>query len=101
MWGTIVMGFSGFIMWFPAQLVNKLPDLAFGVSYIAHSYEGLLAMMAIIIWHFYNTHFNPDTFPMNPAWLTGNMRGTRWRANTRWKRLAWTRRRKRSNRGVR
>jgi cytochrome b subunit of formate dehydrogenase len=72
-WGTIVMGSTGFVLWFPTTLGNKLPDLAFGFSYIAHSYEGLLAMMAIIVWHFYNTHFNPDTFPMNPTWLTGTM----------------------------
>ncbi len=71
MWGTIVMGFSGFMMWFPTELGNQLPSWMFGFSYIAHSYEGLLAMMAIIVWHFYNVHFNPDAFPMNPAWLTG------------------------------
>lgn len=73
MWGTIVMGFSGFMMWFPTDLGNHLPSWVFGFSYIAHSYEGLLAMMAIIVWHFYNVHFNPDAFPMNPAWLTGNI----------------------------
>ena len=22
-------------------------------------------------WHFYNTHFNPDNFPMSKVWLTG------------------------------
>lgn len=73
MWGTVVMGLSGLVLWFPTVLGNHLPSLAFGVSYIAHSYEGLLAMMAIIIWHFYNAHFNPDMFPMNPTWLTGTM----------------------------
>lgn len=72
-WGTIVMGASGLILWFPTAIGNWLPDLAFGMSYIAHSYEGLLAMMAIIVWHFYNAHFNPDMFPMNPAWLTGKL----------------------------
>jgi len=73
MWGTIVMGFTGFMLWFPADLGNHLPTWMFGFSYIAHSYEGLLAMMAIVVWHFYNVHLNPDAFPMNPAWLTGRI----------------------------
>ena len=73
MWGTFVMGLTGLILWFPTVIGNHLPDLAFGVSYIAHSYEGLLAMMAIIVWHFYNAHFNPDAFPMNPTWYSGMM----------------------------
>ena len=73
LWGTVVMGLSGLVMWFPTTIGNHLPDFAFGASYIAHSYEGLLAMMAIIVWHFYNAHFNPDMFPMNPTWFTGRM----------------------------
>lgn len=72
-WGTIVMGSTGFLLWFPVVLGNMLPDWAFGFAYIAHSYEGTLALMAILIWHFYNTHFNPDMFPMNPVWWTGTM----------------------------
>lgn len=72
-WGTIVMGSTGFILWFPTVLGNQLPDVAFGFSYIAHSYEGLLAMLAIILWHFYNAHFNPDIFPMSATWYSGSM----------------------------
>jgi cytochrome b subunit of formate dehydrogenase len=72
-WGTIVMGTTGILLWFPVVLGNLLPDWAFGFAYIAHSYEGTLALMAILIWHFYNTHFNPDMFPMNPVWWTGTM----------------------------
>jgi hypothetical protein len=30
-------------------------------------------MLAIVIWHFYNTHFDPEHFPMNRVWLTGTM----------------------------
>ncbi len=70
-WGMPIMVFSGFVLWFPVFLGNKLPELALSVAYIAHSDEALLAMLAIMIWHLYNTHFNPDHFPMNPVWYTG------------------------------
>ncbi len=72
-WGMPIMVFSGLVLWFPAQASAYLSNLSFGVAYIAHSDESVLAMLAIVIWHFYNTHFNPDTFPMNRTWLTGTM----------------------------
>jgi cytochrome b subunit of formate dehydrogenase len=72
-WGMPIMVFSGLILWFPIFFSNYLTNLGFGVAYIAHSDEAVLAMLAIVIWHFYNTHFNPDTFPMNRTWLTGTM----------------------------
>jgi len=72
-WGMPIMVFSGLVLWFPTLFSNYLTNLSFGVAYIAHSDESVLAMLAIVIWHFYNTHFNPDTFPMNRTWLTGTM----------------------------
>ena len=72
-WGMPIMVFSGLVLWFPTQASNYLSNLSFGVAYIAHSDESVLAMLAIVLWHFYNTHFNPDTFPMNRTWLTGTM----------------------------
>ena len=54
-------------------LSNKLTDLGFGMAYIAHSDEGLLALLAILIWHLYNTHLDPEHFPMNPVWYSGVM----------------------------
>jgi formate dehydrogenase subunit gamma len=72
-WGNINMVLSGLILWFPVLAGRGLPDVLFGVAYIAHSYEAILAMLAIVIWHFYNTHFDPEHFPMNRVWLTGTM----------------------------
>jgi hypothetical protein len=43
------------------------------ISREAHSDEAFLATMAIIIWHFYNVHFNPDKFPGSKVWLTGKL----------------------------
>jgi len=72
-WGGTVMILTGFVMWFPSQSMRYLPKWAVDVARVAHSYEALLAFLAIIIWHFYCVHLNPDYFPMNPAFLTGKL----------------------------
>jgi hypothetical protein len=30
-----------------------------------------LATLAIVVWHFYSVIFDPDVYPLNPAFLTG------------------------------
>jgi cytochrome b subunit of formate dehydrogenase len=72
-WGLPVMMLSGLVLWFPVFFGNMLPDLAIGVAYIAHSDEALLAISAIVVWHFYNVHYNPDKFPMSRVWLNGKI----------------------------
>ncbi len=72
-WGLPVMMLSGLVLWFPVFFGNILPDLAIGIAYIAHSDEALLAISAIVVWHFYNVHYNPDKFPMSRVWLDGKI----------------------------
>jgi len=36
-----------------------------------HGFEAILAFLAIIIWHMYNVHLNPEVFPMSKIWITG------------------------------
>jgi formate dehydrogenase subunit gamma len=72
-WGLPVMMVSGLILWFPVILGNVLPDIAIPMAYIAHSDEAILAISAIVVWHFYNVHYNPDKFPMSWVWLTGRI----------------------------
>lgn len=70
-WGMVVMIGSGLILWFLETSLQYLPKFAADIAREAHSDEGLLATLAIIIWHFYNVHLNPEHFPMNRAFLTG------------------------------
>ncbi len=70
-WGMPVMVFSGLVLWFPVYFGNRLPEIGFAVAFIAHSDEAILAFLAIVTWHMYNVHFNPDAFPMSPTWYTG------------------------------
>lgn len=72
-WGLPVMMASGLVLWFPVFFGNLLPDLAIPMAYIAHSDEAILAISAIVVWHFYNVHYNPDKFPMSWVWLTGRI----------------------------
>jgi formate dehydrogenase subunit gamma len=72
-WGLPIMMFSGLVLWFPVFFGNRLPDIAIAMAYIAHSDEAILAISAIVVWHFYNVHFNPDKFPMSWVWWHGRI----------------------------
>ncbi|RXK55516.1 DUF4405 domain-containing protein [Oleiharenicola lentus] len=72
-WGTLLMGVTGALLWFDNTSINLFSKLGFDVSRTIHYYEAILATLAIIFWHFYFVIFNPDVYPMNLAWLTGRM----------------------------
>ncbi len=73
MWGTLVMGFTGAVLWFDNVSMGILTKLGFDISRTIHFYEAVLATLAIIVWHFYWVIYNPDVYPMNLSWLTGRM----------------------------
>lgn len=70
-WGMPIMVFSGLVLWFPIYFGTVLPELGISAAYIMHSDEAVLAFLAIVLWHFYNTHFNPDSFPLSKVFYTG------------------------------
>ncbi|PTX91593.1 cytochrome c3 family protein [Opitutus sp. ER46] len=72
-WGTILMGITGAILWFENTSMGLFTKLGFDISRTVHFYEAILATLAIIVWHFYFVIFNPDIYPMNLSWLTGRM----------------------------
>lgn len=64
-WGTVIMGLTGFMMWNPISTARILPGEVIPAAKAAHSGEALLAVLAIIIWHFYHVHikhFNKSMF---------------------------------------
>ncbi|MCE2861009.1 MAG: hypothetical protein RIR76_2242 [Verrucomicrobiota bacterium] len=73
LWGSVVMGMTGLILWFDNTSMGLLTKLGFDISRTIHFYEAVLASLAIAVWHFYFVIFNPDVYPMNLAWLTGRM----------------------------
>lgn len=72
-WGTLLMGATGAVLWFENTSMGLMTKLGYDVSRTIHFYEAILATLAIIVWHFYFVIFNPDIYPMNLAWLTGKM----------------------------
>lgn len=68
-WGAIVMGATGFMMWNPISTVRFLPGEAIPAAKAAHGGEALLAVLAIIIWHMYGVHIKR----FNKSMFTGKM----------------------------
>jgi len=66
-WGTLVMGLTGFMLWNPISTARFLPGIFIPAAKAAHSGEALLAILAIIIWHFYNVHIKH----LNKSMFTG------------------------------
>ena len=73
MWGSVVMTVTGFALWFSGFSLRFVPKWALDVATVIHYYEAWLAMLAIIVWHFYWVIFNPRIYPMSLVWLTGRM----------------------------
>ena len=72
-WGMIVIGSTGFLLWFPELFTIVLPGWLVNVATIIHSDEALLAVAFIFTIHFFNTHFRLDKFPMDPVIFTGRV----------------------------
>lgn len=72
-WGNAVMIITGILLWFDNTFIQIFPKGVLDVALVVHYYEAILASLAILIWHMYATVFNPEIYPMNPAWLTGKM----------------------------
>jgi cytochrome b subunit of formate dehydrogenase len=74
-WGSVVMIISGFFMWNVELSLRFFPLWVHDIFVIAHGYEAILAFLAVIIWHMYNVHLNPEVFPMSKIWLNGKVTG--------------------------
>jgi formate dehydrogenase gamma subunit len=79
LWGTAVMGLSGFFLWFNSFSLRHFPKWITDVSTAVHWYEALLATFSILLWHFYLVIFDPLVYPMDTAWLDGKISADHYR----------------------
>jgi len=68
-WGTLIMGLTGFMMWNPLSTTRLLPGDFIPAAKAAHGAEAILAVLAIIIWHFYHVHIKH----LNKSMFTGKL----------------------------
>jgi formate dehydrogenase subunit gamma len=68
--GAVIMGFTGLLMWQPFEAMKYFPIGLVQIANLFHTWEAVLASIAVFIGHFYDEHFGK--FP-NLSWLTGNV----------------------------
>ena len=84
-WGTIVMGVTGFVLWYPTIVGSWAPVWFIKVSETIHFYEAILATLAIIIWHWFFVIFHPKEYPFSFAFINGNITITHFKEEHRLK----------------
>lgn len=72
-WGTLIMGLTGMVIWLKLDVTEFLPRWVVDVALTIHYYEAVLACLAIVVWHFYQVIFDPDVYPVNPACWDGRV----------------------------
>ncbi|MFN7973040.1 MAG: cytochrome c3 family protein [Acidobacteriota bacterium] len=76
-WGIImggtVMIVTGFILIFPMLFAAYFPGQLIPAAKTAHSFEALLALLVIIVWHVYCAFLSPEVFPLDRTIFTGRI----------------------------
>jgi formate dehydrogenase gamma subunit len=75
-WGTMIMGVTGLMIWLKLDVTRFLPRWVVDVATTIHYYEAILACLAILVWHFYHVIFDPDVYPLNWACWDGKVSET-------------------------
>jgi len=72
-WGTLIMGLTGLMIWFKLGWFAFLPRWFVDIAGAIHFYEAILATLAIVVWHLYQVIFDPDVYPLNWAFWDGRI----------------------------
>lgn len=72
-WGCVIMIGTGLVLWFDRFFAEVIGWFPYELAVEIHADEAILATLALLIWHFYNVHFNPSKFPGSLLWWHGRM----------------------------
>ncbi len=72
-WGGFVMLATGSMLWFKVDVTHYVPRWLVFVAERIHFYEAILAVSAIVVWHFFFVIFHPAEYPMSLTWLDGRV----------------------------
>lgn len=68
-WGTVIMIGTGFMLWNPIATARFLDGEFLPAAQVVHGGEALLAILAVMVWHFYAVHLRQ----WNRSMFTGAM----------------------------
>lgn len=69
-WGLVMMGLTGLMLWNPIFTTKILPGQFIPAAKVAHGLEAVLAVLAILLWHFYHVHIKRWNWSMVKGTLT-------------------------------
>jgi len=69
-WGTVVMIVTGFMLWNPIATARFLPGEFIPAAQVVHGGEALLAILAVLVWHFYAVHLRSFNRSMFTGWMS-------------------------------
>ncbi|KPL03039.1 MAG: hypothetical protein AMJ90_04250 [candidate division Zixibacteria bacterium SM23_73_2] len=72
-WGAVVMGGTGIILWFENFFLGFMPIWMWNIFKWIHFFEAVLASLAILVWHFFFVFLEPEIYPVNFSMLTGRI----------------------------
>jgi hypothetical protein len=73
------MVFTGCVLWFPEFATQYMPAWTVRVSEVVHFFEAILAVGAIVIWHWFFVIFLPQEYPMSTVWIDGRYPAREWK----------------------
>lgn len=62
LWGTPLMIITGLSLWFPTIVTRVLPGQAIPIALALHTWEAVLATLAILTWHMYHVLIKERNF---------------------------------------
>jgi len=69
-WGTLVMIGTGFMLWNPIATARFVPGQWIPAAQVIHGGEAVLAILAVLVWHFYSVHLRSFNRSMFTGFLT-------------------------------